>query len=45
MSVNWIGNGTIVAYSSYHEPKQMSGYYDRRYYDQIITRLHIQGIE
>jgi two-component system catabolic regulation response regulator CreB/two-component system response regulator ChvI len=45
MDVNWIGNGTIVAYSFHYEPKQMSGSYDARYYNQIITRLHLQDIE
>jgi CheY-like chemotaxis protein len=43
--VNWIGTGTRADYSSRDEFKKMSGSYDARYYDQIITRLNLQAIE
>jgi CheY-like chemotaxis protein len=43
MDVNWVGNGNTADYSSLDESKKMSGSYDARYYDQIITRLHLQA--
>jgi hypothetical protein len=43
--VNWIGTGTRADYSSSNEFKKISGSYDARYYNQIITRLHLQGTE
>jgi hypothetical protein len=45
MDVNWIGNGNAADYSSLDEFKKMSGSYDARYYDQLITRLNLQAIE
>lgn len=45
IDVNWIGNGNAADYSSLDEFKKMSGSYDARYYDQLITRLNLQAIE
>ena len=39
--MNWIGTGTRADYSSSNEFKKISGSYDARHYNQIITKLHL----
>jgi len=43
--MDWISAGTSADHSSHNESKKMSGSYGARYYDQIITTLHLQAIQ